>query len=284
MGIPDSCIISPCGVPDELSCAICCCTILEPVQTQTNRLFCKPCIVQALAATPTCPTTRRPLNANQVQALETANPVVYRIWGRIKVRCANTGCSWTGDASDFKIHHDQCRVNASQGLAHQIEILQTELRREKEAASVLRQEIQTERAASSRLRQEISVHVESKAQLQSMMSVLQRDLEHLENISEQWDLKQKVDRTYSYGRDRVCELATVIANSLESKPANIDSNRIFDCIINIYRDWERGYVDNPKFLYMNAYMLLAVCRASTWFSERQQKRILEMIKNMHVQL
>ncbi len=41
---------------------------------------------------PTCPATQEPLDMSQVQDLVAANPLAYRIWSSIRVKCTNLGC------------------------------------------------------------------------------------------------------------------------------------------------------------------------------------------------
>ncbi len=158
-------------------------------------------------------------------------------------------------------------MSGSPNLLHRIEMLQLALG--------------TEKATSDRLLQEVGVQAGAKVELQSQLTSAKWELQNLQNACAQRDRNHKVDTTYSYGRERASELATVIANNLESKPPGIDANRIFNCVTNIYRDWDRGYSDNPDFLDLDAHMLLAVCRASTWFSDRQSGKILEMLDSVH---
>ena len=125
------------------------------------------------------------------------------------------GCSWTGDACDFKKHQDQCQEgDLLHDLVPQIEILQTELRAEKEASDLLRQEIQAERETSNRLRREARAHAVAMTQLQLNLSSTNTDLLVLQSILRSSDevhsvhSVHSVDATYSYGRERVIELAS----------------------------------------------------------------------------
>ena len=77
------------------------------------------------------------------------------------------------------------------------------------------------------------------------------------------------DRSYSYHRHDVVELAQLICKYLENKPSEINSSRIFDC----HEDLRYGYGANPEYYNMDIWLLLNVCLASTWFSEKQRDHI-----------
>jgi hypothetical protein len=78
-----------------------------------------------------------------------------------------------------------------------------------------------------------------------------------------------LDTNYSYDRSRVIELTQLICRDLESKPVEVDRNRIYNCIRSCYTDYERGYSDNPEHYATDLRMLLQVCSASNWFSPKQ---------------
>ena len=81
------------------------------------------------------------------------------------------------------------------------------------------------------------------------------------------------DATYSYGKERIVELAQVIMRDLENCPKDINTSKIFQCVSTINGDWEKKFSDNPKHMDLDFAMLLSVCRASTWFSTKQQQHI-----------
>jgi hypothetical protein len=83
------------------------------------------------------------------------------------------------------------------------------------------------------------------------------------------------DATYSYGKERIVELAQVIMRDLENCPEDINKNKMFQCVSTINRDWEKKWADNPKHMVLDFAMLLSVCRASTWFSKKQKAQILK---------
>ena len=56
------------------------------------------------------------------------------------------------------------------------------------------------------------------------------------------------DPNYRYDRFRVVELSQLISRYLVAKPAEIDSNRIYNCVKNVKDDLQRGWADNPEHL------------------------------------
>jgi hypothetical protein len=82
---------------------------------------------------------------------------------------------------------------------------------------------------------------------------------------------------YNFGRFDVVPLSQLIAARLENKPDYIESNKIFNCVQTCYRDWNSGYNDNPEHYTMDMKMLLAICNASTWFSDNQRNQLREML-------
>ena len=54
------------------------------------------------------------------------------------------------------------------------------------------------------------------------------------------------DTTYSYGRERIVELAQVILRDLENCLEDINTSAIFQCVSNINGDWEKKWADNPQ--------------------------------------
>jgi hypothetical protein len=77
------------------------------------------------------------------------------------------------------------------------------------------------------------------------------------------------DPDYGYFRSRVVELTQLICRNLERIPPSIDRNRIYNCVKHCYDDMRSSWSDNPPHFYVDMRMLLNVCRASTWFSQKQ---------------
>jgi hypothetical protein len=241
MGIAEACVVERSRVPEELFCQVCMDLVSGPVQTATDHIFCRDCLSRALAVQAVCPVTRRPLqnNASDVRALDVANPVMHRVWSKVRVRCPNTfgGCTWRGGPADMGRHLEGCRP----------------CRADAEALEGLRMELASEREAAERRERKLKAEIDRlKAQLQRHTSF---------------------DATYSYGRERIVELAQVILRDLEGPPRDINTNRIFDCVRTIQRDWERCWTDNPEHMRMDFEMLLSVCVASTWFTKKQRDHL-----------
>mmetsp|Transcript_22337 Transcript_22337/g.45595 ORF Transcript_22337/g.45595 Transcript_22337/m.45595 type:complete len:125 (+) Transcript_22337:601-975(+) len=82
---------------------------------------------------------------------------------------------------------------------------------------------------------------------------------------------------YAYDRNSVVQLTKLVCQDLENKPASINSNKIFECVRNIFVDLKKKYSDNPPHLYTDVRMLFGVCLAScTWFTDNQLSRLQEM--------
>jgi hypothetical protein len=77
------------------------------------------------------------------------------------------------------------------------------------------------------------------------------------------------DPDYRYFRSRVVELTQLICRNLERVPPSIDRNRIYNCVKHCYDDMQSSWNDNPPHFYVDMRMLLNVCRASIWFSQKQ---------------
>jgi hypothetical protein len=78
---------------------------------------------------------------------------------------------------------------------------------------------------------------------------------------------------YDYNRFSVRKLAKLICQNLERRPAEINANKIFECVRNIYVRLKNGYSDNPEHYHIDVRMLLGVCLASAWFSIKQDSII-----------
>lgn len=249
MGIAEACVVDRSRVPEELFCQVCTELVSGPVQTATDHIFCRDCLSLALAVQAVCPVTRRPLqdNASDVRPLHLANPVMYRVWSKVRVRCPNTfhGCSWDGGPVDMEQHLQGCRPGGAD--AETMEGLRRELAAEREAAEKRERKLRTE---IDKLQAELQGHT-------------------------------SFDASYSYDRDRIVELAQVILRDLDCPPRDINANRIFDCVRAINKDWERRWGDNPEHMRMDLEMLLSVCISSTWFSKKQHDRFIEWQHSLH---
>jgi len=246
MGIPEACISERSRVPEELFCQVCMDLVSKPVQTATHHIFCHDCLSRALAVQALCPVTRNPLqnNATDVKPLNVDNPIMHRVWSKVVLRCPNALggiCTWHGGPTDLDQHFQCCPAGQVDAVA--------ELRRELAAVRKAAGEVETQlKTKINRLKEELRTERQRRTAF---------------------------DATYSYGRERIVELALVILRDLENVPKDIDTSKIFQCVSRINGDWERNWSDNPKHMNLDFEMLLSVCLASTWFSKKQRAQILQ---------
>lgn len=79
---------------------------------------------------------------------------------------------------------------------------------------------------------------------------------------------------YGYDLSNVVELTKLICKNVLHKPSEIDANQIFDCVTKIGSDlFKQCSDDSPDHLYADVRMLLAVCMASTWFTNDQKYKL-----------
>ena len=87
----------------EMVCAICTEFCVQPVMTQCEHYFCKPCMDSWLAKQPTapCPTCRAPCGK-----LAAPPAMIVRMLDRLRVYCAHKteGCDWIGARVDVETH------------------------------------------------------------------------------------------------------------------------------------------------------------------------------------
>lgn len=256
MGISEACVSERSRVPEELFCQVCMDLVSRPVQTATNHIFCQDCLSQALAVQAVCPVTRSPLqnNATDVKPLAVANPIMHRVWSKVHIRCPNAlggMCTWEGGPADIEQHFEGCpgRVDA-------VEVVVAEVRRE--LASVREAADERERTLKTEIERLMT-------EIESLKTIVRKEKQR----------RTAFDATYSYGRDRIVELAQVIIRDLERPPADMNTNKIFDCVRKINSDWEREWSDNPEHMHMDFAMLLSVCWASTWFTTKQRNQIIK---------
>jgi hypothetical protein len=256
MGFNDAIIIELSQVPCELICALCLELISNPLQTPCNHVFCAECITPSVNLNNLCPIDRSPLPAIRLIPIQFANPILYRIWNKIKLRCpyaVPNSCPWTGCPESFEAHASACAYSKGSLISRE----STKHGKSTEAAE-----------------DKATIATQNKA-----ISNLQRDLaERLNHISSQRrqieSFKVKVDPTYRYTIHNSKELSKLIFQELQSPPAGIDRNRIYQCIINIARScnqysWDDEIVHNLK-------MLLAIANASSWFTDNQSCLIRQM--------
>lgn len=225
-----------------LTCSLCCEIPLDPVETPCEHVFCRPCIFRALESRPECPNDRHFLQASDLQPIR---GICRRIWEHVPVSCPGKECDWTGTMGSYIAHTQRCYslANVYRGRSQELEATLKNMK-------------------SNHERREAS-HMARIAALESLVARLNNQIE---NTQAQ---RMTLDSSYRYDRSRVVELTQLICQDLENRPVEINENRIYNCVKNCYDDFTRGYNDNPEHYRIDMRMLLNVCRASTWFSQKQ---------------
>ena len=205
---------------------------------------------------------RKAFSLNQARPIKEVNPLLHQIWSDIRVRCQNcltAECSWMGSTADLAAHSAGCLKPSKVDPAKHSETL----RRAKDLES----QVKTLQGTIASLRSELS-------NANSTISRLRNQLDESLVV---------VDRNYAYNRNNIVELTKLIVTYLDEPPASVNVNRIFNCIMNILRDYENTYSDyengwiddDPQEMREQCRMLCATAFASSWFSYRQYARFGE---------
>ena len=256
------------NVPDDLICSICMTVPVEPRITPCSHLFCLTCIRQALRTQNLCPIDRRSCTQGQLKRLDGLS---LRIWSGIQVKCGyyEIGCAWRGSIADYSSHTENCTVsrNSSAATSRNNTAMAEEIRSIRER---LDDAIELNRTISDDNAQLLTENLELEQKIRSLeqeRASLQKSLKSRPNVPKLFT------GSYYYKRENVVQLSQLISRYLENKPAEIDRNKIYNCVRSCYNDLVKGYSDNPEHYYMDMRMLLATCLASTWFSDNQLKSL-----------
>mmetsp|Transcript_26596 Transcript_26596/g.58285 ORF Transcript_26596/g.58285 Transcript_26596/m.58285 type:complete len:248 (+) Transcript_26596:402-1145(+) len=234
-----------------------------------------------------CPVCRQPSVSRDVCHLASFNPLAYRIWSNIAVKCDKheEGCSWTGSLSDYKSHKSSsCRPNKrrnyqSQRNQERLASLEYENERINEVNRNLRERLETIRIANAELQEKQLVLEEAKNNLNDNWKAMAGEFAALKaTFNGVVEMPKHNGRGgYAYNRYNVVGLTKLICQNLVNKPPNVNSNKIFECVGNVFNDLRKSYADNPVDLHVDVRMLFGVCRASCgWFSANQMARLDEM--------
>ena len=248
-------LLRPEEVPKDLICLICMTLPVKPVVISScEHLFCKDCLQQALQTQSSCPVDRSPCGASQVQPLREGS-LPYRIWSSVPVKCEkhDSGCAWTGSIAEYSNHQSSCTFAEDANGRSSAQV--TALQRKLESCQADLENLKLQNAALIGIVQEMGQQLDSRPEVPHLFR-----------------------GTYDFNRHNVVELSQLISRYLESKPNKIDRNRIFNCVRNCYMDLQKDYSDNPPHYYMDMRMLLATCRASTWFSDNQRSQITKWMR------
>jgi hypothetical protein len=266
MAIP----LRPNEVPKDLICPICLSVPLEPViVSQCTHVFCESCITESLYCQEcnnqeeTCPVCRCDCTVDDLMLLEEESPLAYRIWSNITVKCEHhkEGCDWTGSILDYPSHKNSCKQTIHQRKEDQ-EVIRF-LKKENEELKAKNKFLHfANQELEMRFRHESKTRVTKE--LENLKAIVRRNIE-LPTPNGKGG--------YAYDRFSVVQLTKLICQNLENKPAKINPNKIFECVTNIGSDLRKDHPDNPEHFYIDVRMLMGVCLASTWFTERQLGRI-----------
>ena len=193
-----------------------------------------------------CPVCRQPSVSLDVCNLAGVNPLAYRIWSNIAVKCDKheEGCSWTGSLSDYKSHKSaSCRQNKRrndqlQRNQERLDSLEYENERINEVNRNLRERLETIRIANEELQEKQLVLEEAKNNLNNNWITMAGEFDALKAmVKDVVEMPKHNGRGgYNYNRYNVEGLTKLICQSLENKPPDINSNKIFECVGNIFND------------------------------------------------
>lgn len=241
-------------------------------------MFCRSCISQALEHKNECPNDRRELNVHQLQPL---SGILRRIWEQLGVKCPNQVCAWTGTAGNYANHAAACGQRSqlsmqrkrdyddriaeleAQNVELQIRILRSGSGQLNTTSAAFETRVQELKETIRILRFQLGVERGERRQLVDARRF------RLAAMAEE-DETAQFDSSYKYGSDRVVELAQRICKCLENKPSDINLNRIYNCVRNCYQGFCGGNSDNPA----SVRMLLHICLASSWFTTKQQEKMM----------
>jgi hypothetical protein len=242
--VPD--LLKPDNVPNDVICSICMNVPTQPVLTPCDHMFCKGCLQQAVQRQPCCPIDRKPCTDGDIVPLRVGS-FPHRIWSAVEVKCEAEACPWSGSIADFEEHCRNCEVQkATKSSRHQLRVLEAENKKNRIKIIEL----------------QIALHSE-------------KELRRQENLRH---MPASVDEVhYNFNRTNVVQLSQFISRYLENKPAEVDANKIFNCVRSCYMDMEKDFDDNPEHYEVDMRMLLAICNASTWFTVKQGNSIWNWI-------
>lgn len=114
MGISMEFVLSEEGHTTEFVCKICLQLVEFPMYLQAcHHVFCKSCIdswfktQESQGEPPVCPTCKSNASTGRTRALKDAEPLAWRVMGRIRVKCPlgrSSGCTWQGEYYSLENH------------------------------------------------------------------------------------------------------------------------------------------------------------------------------------
>ena len=118
MSLPLDQVTSPPGLVEDFKCAICLqlVSLAEAVVTPCAHVYDGPCLASWLKRSGRCPTCNAD-GAERAASLKAANPLAFRVLGRVRVRCSLAGCAWEGDYSELEAHVTSSDAHADKSAA-----------------------------------------------------------------------------------------------------------------------------------------------------------------------
>lgn len=261
-----------------LHCSICCDVSFNPVITPCEHVFCRDCIENGLQSSLSCPNDRRPLNQNSLKNISGLHEYIYN---RTLVQCPKCE-KWTGQFQQYKVHLTTCATSTYvQSLERKLQDLQLlhsrEMTNKQAAIDGLQGELDLVRQAVARNAAATNQnHASEKEQLQNQINTLLSDVSALQDrIASMGPVFYT--NNYHYDEDNASDLSRIISRCLFNKPAEIDSNRIFNCIKRCYD----GALHHDSFdVRLGVKLLLVTSYRSNWFTSNQDNRIIEWCRGI----
>jgi len=204
------------------------------------------------------------------------------------VKCDNheAGCSWTGSISDYGTHKSSCHKHNNRARRQRSDSDQELIDSLQQKNEVLQEELNNMTVKNAELeirRRSLAMRtLNLKAEQQTLTATkdqLADELYKLKNMVKNCVEEPISDGKggYAYDRFSVVKLTKLICQNIESKPDHINSNKIFECVRNIFMDLKKEWEDNPEHFDTGVRMLSYVCLGSAWFTENQHTTIINMV-------
>jgi hypothetical protein len=257
--VPD--LLKPDDVPNDVICSICMNVPTQPVLTPCDHMFCKGCLQQAVQIQPCCPVDREACTDVDIVPLRVGS-FPHRIWSAVEVKCEAEACPWSGSIADFEDHCRNCEVQkATKSSRLQLRVLEAENQKNRMKVIELR-------FINKELLDRVADLDTANRTLETALDS-EKELRRQENRRQAHRPASGVMVHYNFNRTNVVQLSQFISRYLENKPAEVDANKIFNCIRSCYMDLKKNYEDNPEHYEIDMRMLVATCHASTWFTDKQ---------------
>ena len=248
----DDLMLNPQSLLPQLRCPICRTMCKSPVQSPTGHLFCKSCIIDALERSQKCPVTGEPLSMEDINAIESHNKILYKIWGSVQMRCQYHvhGCNWTGEQILVKNHEEKCTfkswLSRCSFCNHSVPASDMEYHLKHQCKNYCCPKcVEREQIESSTSNAKLKTH--------TTLAILAKG--------------------YNYTQKSPVELTKMFVFHFRKKPENVNRERVFNILRACYSAWKKQEqeVDVVRMAIMTAI-------ASGWFSKRQTEDMIGWMK------